>query len=86
MSLFDITTRNINNLFDLMQTFAGLCGALMIGFGIVGAGAAGTYIDRTKKFEEVMKLGFAGAAISAVAFALVSNLMRYYNIALFFRE
>ena len=54
-----------------LQSFAGLCGALMIGVGVVGAAIAGAIVDYTKKFEEVAKVAFAFASLSAVFFSLV---------------
>ncbi|XP_064600447.1 solute carrier family 49 member A3-like [Liolophura sinensis] len=56
------------------DSFSGLCGALMIAGGIVGAGIAGAYVDKTKKFEEVAKLAWALAALSLIAFTEVSRL------------
>ncbi|XP_069486701.1 solute carrier family 49 member A3 isoform X3 [Ambystoma mexicanum] len=54
--------------------FAGLCGALFIGVGILGAFLLGLYIDRTKNFTEAIKICFAMAALASIAFALVSRL------------
>ncbi|XP_036083245.1 solute carrier family 49 member A3 [Rousettus aegyptiacus] len=54
--------------------FAGLCGALFIVFGILGALALGLYVDRTKHFTEVVKVGFCLTSVVCVAFALVSQL------------
>ena len=56
----------------LCQSFAGLCGALLIGIGVVGAAIAGILVDKTKKFEEVTKVCYALAAVSATFFAIVS--------------
>lgn len=55
-----------------LQDFAGLCGALMIGAGIVGAVIAGLFVDKTKMFEEVVKVCFAFGVISGIAFTQVS--------------
>ncbi|XP_005886547.1 PREDICTED: LOW QUALITY PROTEIN: major facilitator superfamily domain-containing protein 7 [Myotis brandtii] len=52
--------------------FAGLCGALFIVFGILGALALGLYVDRTKRFTEAVKIGFCLTSLVCVAFALVS--------------
>ncbi|XP_043983054.1 solute carrier family 49 member A3 [Gambusia affinis] len=52
--------------------FAGLCGALFIIFGIVGAGAVGVYVDKTKKFTEVTKIGLSLSTLSCIAFSVVS--------------
>lgn len=54
--------------------FAGLCGALFIVFGILGALALGLYVDRTKRFTEAIKIGFCLTSLVCVAFALVSQL------------
>ena len=53
------------------QSFAGLAGALLIGLGLVGASAAGIYVDRTKKFEEVAKVSYALATVSLICFTVV---------------
>ncbi|XP_012717305.3 solute carrier family 49 member A3 [Fundulus heteroclitus] len=60
--------------------FAGLCGALFIVFGIVGAGVVGVYVDKTKKFTEVTKIGMAFSALSCVAFSVV-GLMPHQKVA-----
>lgn len=52
--------------------FAGLCGALFIVFGIVGAGGVGLYVDKTKKFTEVTKIGLSLSTLSCIAFSVVS--------------
>ncbi|XP_066460576.1 solute carrier family 49 member A3 isoform X1 [Eleutherodactylus coqui] len=52
---------------------SGLCGALFIVFGSVGALLCGLYVDRTKKFTEVVKICFALTALSVIAFAVASN-------------
>ncbi|XP_059234821.1 solute carrier family 49 member A3 isoform X4 [Mustela nigripes] len=54
--------------------FAGLCGALFIVFGVLGALVLSLYVDRTKQFTEVVKIGFCLTSIVCVAFALVSQL------------
>ncbi|XP_078532680.1 solute carrier family 49 member A3 isoform X1 [Lissotriton helveticus] len=56
------------------NSFAGLCGALLIAFGLLGAFLLGLYIDRTKMFIEATKVFFCGAALASIAFALVSRL------------
>ena len=61
-----------------------MCGALLIGVGVVGAGIAGVFVDKTKKFEEVTKFCYALAAVSAAFFAIVSrsitNFLLYFLI------
>ncbi|KAM5271280.1 solute carrier family 49 member A3 [Ctenodactylus gundi] len=54
--------------------FSGLCGALFILFGILGALFLGLYVDRTKHFTEATKIGLCLASLACVAFALVSQL------------
>ncbi|XP_064142160.1 solute carrier family 49 member A3 isoform X3 [Loxodonta africana] len=54
--------------------FAGLCGALFITFGFLGALCLGRYVDRTKHFTEVTKIGFCLTSMACVAFAVVSQL------------
>ncbi|XP_053406794.1 solute carrier family 49 member A3-like isoform X2 [Mercenaria mercenaria] len=56
------------------DTFAGLCGALMIGTGAVGAVFAGIYVDRTKRFEELVKVCWCFSCLFAVAFSQVARL------------
>ncbi|KAG8594992.1 hypothetical protein GDO81_001389 [Engystomops pustulosus] len=53
---------------------AGLCGALFIVFGAIGALLCGLYVDRTKKFTEVVKICFALTSLTVIAFAVASNL------------
>ncbi|XP_073517802.1 solute carrier family 49 member A3 isoform X2 [Phyllobates terribilis] len=55
---------------------SGLCGALFILFGAIGALLCGLYVDRTKKFTEVVKISFALTALTVIAFAMVSNLKK----------
>ncbi|XP_064142167.1 solute carrier family 49 member A3 isoform X9 [Loxodonta africana] len=50
--------------------FAGLCGALFITFGFLGALCLGRYVDRTKHFTEVTKIGFCLTSMACVAFAV----------------
>ncbi|XP_041053621.1 solute carrier family 49 member A3 isoform X2 [Carcharodon carcharias] len=56
------------------NTFAGLCGALFIVFGILGAFVFGLYVDKTKKFMETTKINFCLTAFASIAFALVSRM------------
>lgn len=58
------------------DSFAGLCGALFIVFGIVGAGALGLIVDKTKKFTEATKINMCLTALAAIAFSVVSMLQR----------
>uniref|UniRef100_A0A2K5JZC0 Major facilitator superfamily (MFS) profile domain-containing protein n=1 Tax=Colobus angolensis palliatus TaxID=336983 RepID=A0A2K5JZC0_COLAP len=54
--------------------FSGLCGALFIAFGILGALALGPYVDRTKHFTEATKISLCLVSLACMAFALVSLL------------
>ncbi|XP_057562795.1 solute carrier family 49 member A3 isoform X3 [Hippopotamus amphibius kiboko] len=63
-----------NFLAGLKREFAGLCGALFIAFGVLGALALGLYVDRTKHFTGAVKVGFCLTSLVCVAFALVSQL------------
>ncbi|BFY97761.1 hypothetical protein BsWGS_00801 [Bradybaena similaris] len=54
--------QNYNN------NFAGLCGALMIAVGAVGAVIAGFIADKTKKFAEVTKIGISLSVLCVIAF------------------
>ena len=55
----------------LLQEFAGLCGALFIAFGVLGALALGLYVDRTKHFTGAVKIGLCLTPLVCEAFALV---------------
>lgn len=54
-----------------LQDFAGLCGALFIVFGIIGAAALGLYVDKTKKFTEATKINMSFTALVCIAFSVV---------------
>nr|XP_036847245.1 solute carrier family 49 member A3 isoform X4 [Manis javanica] len=54
--------------------FAGLCGALFIVFGILGALVLGLYVDQTKRFTEALKIGLCLTSMACAAFAVVSQL------------
>ncbi|XP_041608575.1 solute carrier family 49 member A3 isoform X2 [Vulpes lagopus] len=54
--------------------FAGLCGALFIIFGVLGALVLSLYVDQTKQFTEAVKIGYCLTSVVCVAFALVSQL------------
>ncbi|XP_073676727.1 solute carrier family 49 member A3 [Garra rufa] len=54
--------------------FAGVCGAVAIVFGVVGAFLLGMYVDKTKKFTEVTKINMCLTAIGCSVFAVVSQL------------
>lgn len=48
-----------------------MCGALFIVFGIVGAGALGFYVDKTKKFIEATKINMSFTALACIGFSVV---------------
>lgn len=56
-----------------MQDFAGLCAALFIVFGIVGAALLGLYVDKTKRFTEAIKINMGISALAGIAFSVVST-------------
>lgn len=51
------------------NSFAGICSAVVILGGFVGAPVSGIIVDRTKKFEEVMKISFSLAILAGIGFA-----------------
>ncbi|XP_023556311.1 major facilitator superfamily domain-containing protein 7 isoform X8 [Octodon degus] len=57
-----------------LMEFSGLCGALFIVFGILGALILGLYVDRTKHFTEATKTGLCLASLACLAFSLVAQL------------
>eukprot|EP01137_Pigoraptor_chileana_P030615 Opistho-2@17354 len=52
---------------------AGYLGALVIGFGLVGAGITGPLVDKTQKYKQVLKVAFVMAVGTFVWFALASR-------------
>ncbi|XP_058526365.1 solute carrier family 49 member A3 isoform X2 [Ochotona princeps] len=58
----------------LKQEFSGLCGALFIASGILGALGLSLYVDRTRHFTEAVKVGFCLTSMACVAIALVCRL------------
>ncbi|XP_037833550.1 solute carrier family 49 member A3 isoform X1 [Kryptolebias marmoratus] len=61
--------------------FAGVCGALFIGAGVLGAVPVGLYVDKTKKFMEVSKINMSLAAVACAGFSVVC-LMRQQEAAI----
>jgi len=47
------------------DTFSGLMGSLLIVSGLIGSTISGIVVDRTRRFEEVMKVCFSMAGIAA---------------------
>nr|XP_040030008.1 solute carrier family 49 member A3 [Gasterosteus aculeatus aculeatus] len=62
------------------NTFAGVCGALFIVSGIVGAILLGVYVDKTKRFIEATKINMSLSALSCIAFSVVA-LMQQQKVA-----
>uniref|UniRef100_A0A8C1LAK3 Solute carrier family 49 member 3 n=1 Tax=Cyprinus carpio TaxID=7962 RepID=A0A8C1LAK3_CYPCA len=58
----------------MWQDFAGLCGAVAIVFGVLGAFLLGLYVDKTKKFTEVTKINMCLTSLGCSVFAVVSQL------------
>ncbi|VDM08773.1 unnamed protein product [Wuchereria bancrofti] len=54
------------------NSFSGLCAALMIIGGVFGASASGVFVDRTKLYEETMKVCMSLAVIFGVVFLQLS--------------
>ncbi|VDN56759.1 unnamed protein product, partial [Dracunculus medinensis] len=50
------------------NSFSGFCAALMIIGGVMGASLTGIIVDRTKLFEEILKIGMALAVICGLLF------------------
>uniref|UniRef100_A0A8R1TQZ2 Major facilitator superfamily (MFS) profile domain-containing protein n=1 Tax=Onchocerca volvulus TaxID=6282 RepID=A0A8R1TQZ2_ONCVO len=68
------------------NSFSGLCAALMIIGGVFGATISGIFVDRTKLYEETMKVCMSVAVIFGVIFlqlALHSGLIIYLVITAF---
>lgn len=59
----------------MWQDFAGLCGAVAIVFGVLGAFLLGLYVDKTKKFTEVTKINMCLTSLGCSVFAVVSRVM-----------
>uniref|UniRef100_A0A8C2HWQ8 Solute carrier family 49 member 3 n=1 Tax=Cyprinus carpio TaxID=7962 RepID=A0A8C2HWQ8_CYPCA len=58
----------------MWQDFAGLCCAVAIVFGVLGAFLLGLYVDKTKKFTEVTKINMCLTSLGCSVFAVVSQL------------
>lgn len=50
------------------NSFSGLCAALMIIGGVVGATISGIFVDRTKKYEEALKVCMSVAVVFGLIF------------------
>ncbi|MCI4381654.1 hypothetical protein PGIGA_G00254490 [Pangasianodon gigas] len=54
--------------------FAGLCGALFIVSGVLGAAFLGLFVDKTKLFTESIKISMCLTSLACTVFAVVSQL------------
>ncbi|XP_072524958.1 solute carrier family 49 member A3 [Salminus brasiliensis] len=54
--------------------FAGMCGALFIVFGVIGAALLGYFVDKTKMFTEAIKISMCLTSLACTAFAVVSQM------------
>ena len=61
----------IVGLYFCFQSFAGLCGALLIVCGAIGAGVFGAIVDKTKRFEEVAKACYVIGLFGGIIFTEV---------------
>ena len=64
----------------VLQIGAGLWGALMIFCGLVGATAAGVFLDYTKLFKDVAVISLSFAILSLVWFSEVSGRNDYVYV------
>lgn len=60
--------------------FSGMCCALFVVFGVVGAGGAGIYTDKTKKFIEVLKISLSIATLMSIAISVVTLLPQQHAV------
>lgn len=61
---------------SLRQDFAGLCGALFIVSGVLGAAFLGLFVDKTKLFTESIKISMCLTSLACIAFAVVRTTIR----------
>lgn len=52
--------------------FSGLCAAMMIVGGVIGATASGIFVDKTRRYTETMKVSMTLAVIFGLAFLQLS--------------
>uniref|UniRef100_A0A0L8GVD8 Major facilitator superfamily (MFS) profile domain-containing protein n=1 Tax=Octopus bimaculoides TaxID=37653 RepID=A0A0L8GVD8_OCTBM len=55
------------------NNFSGMCGALFIGAGLVGAALAGPLLDYTKRFEDIIKISSCMTTLCSILFSVVSG-------------
>jgi FLVCR family MFS transporter 7 len=76
LGLFNSMTtviEQLTNPFGATSDDASLFGGVMIGVGLVGAGIAGVYLDRTHKYIVVLRIGFVGGVFVLLALTLVMS-------------
>jgi len=77
VALFSVLTTLLSQIlcpWGYSDFFVGVvCGSVLIGFGFVGSAIAGVIVDHTKRFTEIVKIGFAVAILALVAFAVLHN-------------
>lgn len=52
-------------------TFSGLMGSLLIISGLLGSAISGVFVDRTKRFEETLKVCFCAASLAACGLSVL---------------
>ena len=52
--------------------------AIIIGVGLVGAGCAGAFVDKTKRFQDTLKFLFCLACVSAFAVCIIHRLTPFH--------
>uniref|UniRef100_H2Y906 Major facilitator superfamily (MFS) profile domain-containing protein n=1 Tax=Ciona savignyi TaxID=51511 RepID=H2Y906_CIOSA len=77
IALFSVLTTLLSQIlcpWGYADNFVGVvCGSALIGSGFVGSGIAGVIVDKTKRFIEVTKIGFAIGVSALVVFAIFHN-------------
>uniref|UniRef100_A0A3P8VYC8 Solute carrier family 49 member 3 n=1 Tax=Cynoglossus semilaevis TaxID=244447 RepID=A0A3P8VYC8_CYNSE len=56
------------------NSFTGICSALIVVFGVIGAGLFGVYTDKTKKFIDVLKINLSITSLMCIAASVVTLL------------
>lgn len=63
--------------FGYSDNFAGMCGGILIGAGVVGSFVSGVVADRTKAFVEIVQACLVSATFGTIAFSVLAS---YSNI------
>ncbi|CAK8687009.1 unnamed protein product [Clavelina lepadiformis] len=66
--------------FGYTDTMAGICSAVLTGFGVVGAAIVGVYCDRTKQFSSSIKFCYIAVTIGTIVFSCVFHINIGYLI------